>query len=155
MAGFLTMGEALYEGTLKLAGTDATVESGFFVTPDYSAGTVAIPADDATGEVLMVDAEIDTATGRLFVDKTFTYGEDDYVKALILANGKTVETTAVGSTYGDISVDDEVAVGADGKVYLVADLTAADLTGFLYTFTVTAKKKLWGTDALELRVKVK
>lgn len=128
----------------------ANTETGAFVTINHATKKFVVPTDDAVTELYFVANENDPLVPHNQDYRTTVVAEDAFVKAKPVIDKEVYETTLVGSTYASISVGDEVGVGVDGKVYLIADLTATDFTTFQTTFTVTGKKKLWTLDSLVL-----
>jgi hypothetical protein len=153
MAGYLKMGDRNYIGTL-VSSSDG-LENGVFVTMDYANGQVDVPADDATGLVGFVQNEIDFLNPHGKDETDFSIDTDDYARVSVATEGKMYVTDKITSTYAGISVGDEMAVGANGQLALVADLTAVDLTGFHTTFIVKEKVTLYGNDAVIVVTKVK
>lgn len=148
MAGYVKqlVGE-YYEGGFKLSGSTA-IKQGGFVTPDYSDSEFDIPSDDAKGKIYFVANEIDWLVPHNVDDADFEVDGGDYVKAKPVIDGEMYVTDMFGSTYADISVDDTMGVGADGKLYLIDDLTASDFTAFQTVFVVKEKVKLNTDNAL-------
>lgn len=151
MAGYVKHFEsAEYKyGDFKLApeATDG-IKQGGFVTIDQSEKEFDVPADDAAGVVFFVANEVDWLVPHNQDDSLFVVKAGDFVKAKQVVDGEVYVTDMVGSTYASISVGNELGVGADGKLYLIADLTAADFTGFKTTFLVIEKVKLNMRDAI-------
>lgn len=160
MAGLIKqfVGRAYPFGDYKLA-PEATsgILVGGFVTADHTEGEFDVPADDATGTIYMVVNENDPLVPHNQDYREFTVNAGDFVKAKPMIDGEVVQTTLIGSTYAGISEGDELGVGADGKLYLIADLTAVDFTTFATTFKVVknGKAKLWQLDSLILEVNTK
>lgn len=150
--GNVVMGDNKFVGILKSATDD--VQNGYFVVPDWSAGTASVASGDNTGEIMFVRNEITVPAERAVSDGDFDMDTGDYLKLYRLQNGDILETTVIASTYADVSVDDEMGSVA-GKLALIADATASDFTTFRYTFIVMEKLTLGGTNALKVMVKVK
>jgi len=153
MAGLIKhfVGKDYPFGNYKLA-PEATsgTQTGAFVTIDHSEKEFDLPTDDAKGALYFVANENDPLVPHNVDYRTTPVLAGAFVKAKPVLNGEVYETTLVGTTYATVAVDDVMGVGADGKVYLIAGLTASDFTTFEVVFTVTEKKKLWGLDSLVL-----
>lgn len=136
-------------GDYKLA-PEATsgIEVGGFVTIDHTEKEFDVPADDATGALYMVCNENDPLVPHNNDYRTLTVNAGEFVKAKPVIDKEVYVTTMVGSTYASVSVGDTLGVGADGKLYLITDLTATNFTTFQTVFVVTEKVKLWGFDAV-------
>lgn len=139
-----------YEGSMKLSGS-TSIKTGGFVTPDYSDGEWDIPSGDAKGELAFVANEIDWTVPHNVDDKDWAVEGGRYVKAKPVIDKEVYITDMFGSAIGDISVDDVMGVGADGKLYLIAGLTATDFTTFNTVFVVKEKTKLMMVDALVVK----
>ena len=90
-----------------------------------------------------------------FKYKDYAVDGGDYVKGKAILETELYITDMVGGTYGDVSVADEMGVGADGKLYLIAGLTDSDFTTFKTTFIVTEKVTLFTGDAIIVKGKIK
>ena len=160
MAGLIKqfVGESYPHGDYKLA-PEATsgILVGGFVTVDHTEGEFDVPADDAVGTIFMVVNENDPLVPHNQDYREFVVNAGELVKAKPMIDGEIVQTTLVGSTYATVADGDEMGVGADGELYLIADLTAGDFTTFATTFKVVkkGKVKLWGLDSLILEVNTK
>lgn len=133
----------------------ATAKPGTFVSINFAGNTYDVPADDAIGALAFVANEIDHLVPYNVDDKDFALAIGDFVKGKPVIDTEMYITDQIGSTFAGISVGDEVGVGADGKVYLIADLTALDFSTFKTTFKVEKKTKLMLADALLLTANVK
>lgn len=154
MAGYVARPVGQEYVSKKLSGTVA-VKNGTFVVDNVAAGTYDIPSDDAKAKIAFVENEIDYACDYNVDDKDFTVAGGELIRCKPVIDTEMYITDMIGSTYAGISKGDEVGVGADGKVYLIADLTAADFTTFKTTFLVEKKTKLMLVDALLLVANVK
>lgn len=153
MAGYLKMGDRNFIGTLT-SDSDG-LENGVFVTMDYANGQVDVPSDDATGLVGFVQNEIDFDNPHGKDETNFSIDTGDYAKVKPVKEADMYVTDKIGSTYAGISEGDEMGVGADGEIALIADLTASDFTGFHTTFIVKEKVTLYSAEALVVVAKVK
>lgn len=149
--GNVVMDDNKYVGILKSASDD--VQNGYFVVPDWSAGTASVASGDNIAEVMFVRNEINTPAERAVSDGDFDMDTGDYLKLKNLVNGMILETTVLESTYADISADDELGC-VGGKLALAADTTLTSLDTFKYTFTVMEKFSMYGTDAVRVRVNI-
>jgi len=150
--GNVVMDDNKYVGILKSASDD--VQNGDFVVPDWSAGTAAVTAGDNIGEVMFVRNELNEPAERAISDGDFDMDTGDYLRLKTLHNGMILETTAIASTYANVSVDDEMGCVA-GELALAADTTLTSLATFKYTFVVMEKFSMYGTDAVRVWVRVK
>lgn len=151
MAGIIKhfVGQEYPHGDYKLAPeASGTILVGTFLTIDHTEKEFDVPSDDAKVSLYFLANEVDHLVPHNVDDRTYGIVAGDFVKAKPVIDGEIFETTLVGSTYAGVSVGDTMGVGADGKLYLVADLTAADFTTFETVFTVKEKKKLWTLDSL-------
>jgi len=146
MAGYLKFGDRNFVGTLKASSDD--VPNGIFVEMDYVNAQGDVPSDDATGVLGFVQNEIDWLDSHGKDDRTFTVDTGASLKLSQPKNGKMYITDEIGSTYASVTQGIEMGVGADGKLYLIADLTAANFTTFHTTFIVKEKTTLWGEEAV-------
>lgn len=151
MAGIIKhfVGSEYPNGDYKLA-PEATsgILVGGFVTVDHGEKEFDVPADDAIAEVFFVANEVDWLVPHNVDNRNYLVEAGDYVKAKPVIDGEQFQTTLIGSTYAGISVGDVMGVGADGKLLLIADLTATDFTTFQTVFTVKSKELLWGLEAV-------
>lgn len=153
MAGYVKQYTSEYvEGRYTLDGA-TSIKLGGFVTADYSDLEMDIPSGDTKGKVYFVINDIDHLVPFNVDDRDYAVAGGAYVKAKPVLDMEIFITDMFGSTYGDISVDDEMGVGADGKLYLIAGLTASDFTTFDTIFTVVKKEKLYANDALQVIAK--
>ena len=151
MAGLVKhfVGREYPYGDYKLApeATAGTI-TGAFVTIDHTEKEFDLPTGDATGAIYMVANENDPLVSHNVDYRITPVVAGDFVKAKPVIDGEVFETTLVGTTYATVAVGDVMGVGALGKLYLIAGLTATGFTTFETVFTVTEKKKLWGLDSI-------
>jgi len=155
MAGYVKqlVGE-FYKGNFKLGGT-AAIKKGAFVVPDYADGEFDIPAGDALGEVYFVANEISSTVPYGLDDKDFSVAGGAYVKGKPVIDKEMFVTDQATTAALAAVAGTELAVGANGLLGAIADLTAVDFTTFKTTFVIERKETLMGASALVVVAKVK
>lgn len=146
------VGQEYPYGDYKLA-PEATSGAvvGTFLTIDHTEKEFDIPSGDAIAELYFLVNEVDWLVNHNVDNRNFLVNAGDFCKVKPVIDTEVYETTEVGSTYASVSVGNLMGVGTDGKLYLIADLTAGDFTTFQTVFTVVEKTKLWQQDALVVR----
>jgi len=151
MAGLVRhfVGKEYLYGDYKLApeATAGTI-TGAFVTIDHTEKEFDLPTGDAKTALYFVANENDPLVSHNVDYRITPVKAGDFVKAKPVIDSEVYETTLIGTTYASVTVGAVMGVGALGKLYLVAGLTASDFTTFETVFTVLEKKKLWGLDSI-------
>lgn len=141
-----------YLGEYKLGGA-TKAKNGMFVTVDHPNKEVDIPSDDATGELYFVENVIVREIPHGYDDKDFEIAVGEFVRRKPIISTEHYITDQVTANALAGALGTELGAGADGKLGTIADLTAADFTGFKHTFTIIEKTKLMGVDALVVQAK--
>jgi len=145
MAIVLNISDNKYIGTLKAT---ATIYPGYFVTPDYSAGTASAVADGTAAlknvpVVCNVNNHIDE---EAIDDSAHTVASGEYLRLHFLKQGEMFTTDKFTGTYKDIKQDDTFVVGSGGAIEAYSSGT------YDLEFTVKEKTTLNGANALKLIV---
>lgn len=131
MAGFIVIGDNLYNGTLKVA--TAAVKPGTFVAPSWSAGTCAATTAN-TAIAWFVANESDKVDEELVDDLNYSVAVGKYAKLKRLMPGEVFITDQVTGT---VNVGDVVDVGDGAKIKATSGSPAQ-------TFTCVEKPTRWG-----------
>lgn len=143
MAIVLNISDNKYIGTLKAT---ATIYPGYFVTPDYSAGTASAVADGTAAlknvpVVCNVNNHIDE---EAIDDSAHTVAKDEYLRLHFFKVGEMLTTDKFGGTYKNIKEDDTFVVGSGGAIEAYSEGT------YNMEFIVREKTTLNGAEALKL-----
>lgn len=143
MAGFVSLGNDQYIGTLKLNAVNG-VENGVFVVPNFATGEASV-ADATTGDgnVLFVSNEIDTIPENGIDDVNFVVANGKYLRLKAPQKGEVLVTTKFNGT---LAKGDTVAVGVDGAVEAIGARTPQ------VKFAVKELTTAYGTSAVSLAV---
>ena len=138
MAGFVTIGNNQYIGTLKLITGASDLENGMFAAPvSWTNGTCSTPTANTVVPYFVVN-EIDTVAGEVTSDLTYKISAGDYVKCKRLLPGEIFVTTKANAATPVLN--DIVDVGTTGVITKTSGSPAQ-------TFQVIEKPTLWGVTA--------
>lgn len=121
MAGFLSIGNDQYIGTLTL-NTAGGVAVGAFVQPLYATGTCIVPTSTAEGDgdVLFVQNEIDTVFEDMKDDSDYLVKNGKFVKGHVPQKGDIMVTTNYTGTPANGAI---MAVGVGGGLVAIGART--------------------------------